>query len=453
MGLFSLDIEKYYEELLGKDQQLKGMFCIQYPIYCIHSSITDVTADPLDNLDKVIVDFFISKSDFTPFQIGSLISTSKTLVELRISKLIQDALLVKNGDDYALSDEGIEVFKNKTQIRQHKQSYDFYLDGLTLLPLPKIFYTYYRSKFISENDTYYYTNARGETKLARPFGPDLVHTPPDKNNISNHIFSVEEIDRAIYNIPTGLVSIDEISYTKLTLQLLVSVSSKGNNLVKELIDGFAIYSLSENISYYDSVKKNVKIFESNLSDKIENLEFKISIPRIREDKKEQRKPMLTSNWPEIDKSKNSQNRCFNFSSEDLAKVVEQIFYINHVVPESIINEDSSVEISINKKMLLDSPNRQKLINDLIRERDYKFGNVDNNIFLLFLYFNTADAFVRNVLEFKQSLNKFNGKEINLHWVSELHPEYTNNYRNLLIVAGEYELLEKLDIEKYMLEFK
>ena len=88
MSHFSIDIEKYYEELLAMGRQLKGIFCLQYPILCIHSEISDSTPDPLDNLDKVIVDFLKVKPDFSSFQIGSIIGTSKTLIELRIEKLI-----------------------------------------------------------------------------------------------------------------------------------------------------------------------------------------------------------------------------------------------------------------------------------------------------------------------------------------------------------------------------
>ena len=34
----------------------------------------------------------------------------------------------------------------------------------------------------------------------------------------------------------------------------------------------------ENISYYETLRKNVKIFEKTIQGKIENLEFKINIP-------------------------------------------------------------------------------------------------------------------------------------------------------------------------------
>ena len=322
--------------------------------------------------------------------------------------------------------------------------------------MPKAFYTYYVSKFISEYDTYRYTNNRGETKFIRPFGPDIVHTPLNKPDIIANIFEIENSDRELFYIPKGLEEIYDISFTKLSLQLLVSVSSSDNGILKELVDGFAIFSLADNTSYYDTVRKNVKLFEENIKEQIKNLEFKITIPRARYDLSEQPKPVLSSNWQEIDKYQNSQNKCFSFSSEDLLKVVDQIFRINPVVEESIINEDNQIKISINKKMLLDSTDRQKIINSLIRQRDYKIFNRDkeleNNVFLLYLYYNTSDEFVEKVVGFKKILNKYGSGNISLSWINEIHPEFIKDYRELLIASGEYDLLERLDMEKFMIKF-
>jgi hypothetical protein len=123
-----------------------------------------------------------------------------------------------------------------------------------------------------------------------------------------------------------------------------------------------------------------------------------------------------------------------------------------VVEESLINTDNQVIISIDRKMLLESPNRQKIINDLIRKRDYKFGYSDNNVFLMYIYYNTSDVFVERVVNFKNIIkkNKLNN-QISILWLNEFHSEYKKDYRQLLIASGDYELLEKLDIEKYMIK--
>jgi hypothetical protein len=455
MGYFSIDIERFYNELIGQGQQLKGVFCIQYPIYCIHANIIDVTPDPLDNLDRAIVDFLIVKPNFTPLQIASLMGTSKGLIEQRISKLLSDDLIIEEDNNCLLSSLGVMVFKEKKQERQHKQSYDFYLDGLTLKPLPKIFYGYYSSRFISEHDSYYRTIDKGhrigERQLERPFGPDIVHTPPEKNVVIENIFKIEEIERTSFSIPLGLSEINDISFTKLTLQILVSVSSDNNVLTKQVIDGFAIYSLSDNISYYEALRRNILSFENNIKDKIDNLEFKINIPYFRADRNEQPKPIIATNWQEIDKYKTSQNKCFSFSSEDLIRVIGEIFMINPVIEESIINKDNEIVIDIDKKMLLNSPDRNKLINNMIRQRDYKLGKVDHNVFLLYIYFVSSDIFVNEVVHFKKILINIKPSEVNNDWMKNNQPFFKENLRQLLIASGEYKILEKLDIEKYMIK--
>jgi hypothetical protein len=451
MGLFSLDIERYYNEMSEKGHKVRGFFCVQYPIYCIHASITDSTPDPLDNIDQAIAEFFKIKSDFTHTQIASILGTSKILIEMRVNAMTRDKLLESDTEGYSLTSEGQLVFDQKIKTREHKRSFDFYVDGISFRPLPKIFYSFYRSKLISENDSHYYTNAKGETKIARPFGPDIVHTPPDKQIITAKLTTIPVEEREAYSIPNGLESIEDLSFTKLTLQLLVGACSTGEVLLKEVIDGFAFYSLAEGLSYYEAIKRNIRIFENGLKEKLENLEFKIHIPKQWDSSSEQPKPQLISNWPEIDRYKNSQNRCFSFSSEDLNKVVDQLFHVN-VSPESITNSDNNIEISIDKKALFESSDRQKLVTSLIRKRDYKFGNTDNNVYLLYLYFNTNDPFVQGVIEFKKIINSLGEANVRVtsKLISEKYPEYASNYRELLIASGEYEILENIDITKYMI---
>lgn len=452
MSNFSIGIEKYYEELSAMDRQLKGVFCIQYPVYCIHSEISDSTPDPLDNLDKVIVDFYKVKADFTSFQIGSIIGTSKALVQLRLDKLVSDKLLRKEDDQYFLTEEGVSVFETKTQLRLHKQSYDFYIDGITLKPLPKVFYSYYKSKLISEHQSFYKTNTRtGERYLVKPFAPDMVHTPPEKNQISDLIFVIDNEQRESFGIPNGLQSIDEISFTKMSFQILVSVSKTKESLVKELIDGHAIYSLAEEHTYYEILRKNVTIFEPLLKERIQNLEFKLTIPFQKKDSSEKPIPILTTNLPEIDRYKESANKCFNFSSEDLLKFLESMYGLKHIDQDCLIYEDDSVEINIRKKTLEESPNRQKLVSDLIRKRDYRIFNnsLERNVFLFYLYYSTDDVIIKELIEFIELIKQYH--KFSFADFLKTNSEYSEKIRPYLILAGEYDLLEKYDIEKHMLK--
>lgn len=454
MNNFSIDIEKYYHELLSLGRQAKGIFCIQYPIYCIHSEISDSTADPLDNLDKVIVDFFKFKPDFSSFQIASIMGTSKNLIEVRLDKLLNDGLLIKEGKKYSLTEEGISVFDTKTKLRFHKQSYDFYIDGITLQPLPKVFYRYYRSKLISEHYSFYRTNPKtSERYEVKPFAPDIVHTPPEKNQISDLIFAVDTEKRDDFAIPNGLQSIDEISFTKMSFQILVSVSKSNNGLEKELIDGHSVYSLGQEMTYYETLKKNVIIFETALKGHIQNLEFKLTIPFQKRDSTDEPRPILTTNLPEIDRYKESVNKCFNFSIEDLLKFLESVFGLKHIDKESLIYEDDTVEINIRKKTLEENPNRQKLISNLIRRRDYRIftNSLERNVFLFYLYYTTDDPIIKELMEFVELIKDY--KKFSFADFLKNHSVYKEKIRHFLLLSGEYELLEKYDIEKHMLNVK
>jgi hypothetical protein len=453
MGVFSIDIEKFYQEIKEKNGQLKGFFCIQYPIYCIHANIKDVSPDALDDIDQVICDFLFTKPDFKPMQIASLIGTTKTFVELRLEVLVKEKLLKKDGKAYVPTDTGMTVFQERKKKREHDRSFDFFLDGITLKPLPAIFYTFYRSKLISEHDSYYHTNARGETRIFKPFKPDIVHTPPDMAKIIEGIFEIPSDQRDDFGVPIGLVSIDETAFTRQTFHLLISVTAYGDKFVKEVIDGSASYSLYEGVSYYDALKRHIRIFEPVLKARIKNLVFKITVPAVRDDREHQFKPFFSSNWGEIDRYKESEDCCFSFSSEDLLKMIDEVFMIKDVLPESIVNTEKSIEISLNKEMLINSPDRNKLIENLIRERDYHLMNkTDGGVFLVYLYYSTADDFVERVLRFKNIIRLFRGtKNFRLNDFTNTYPEFTNDVRELLTAAGEPEILEKIDIEQFMIK--
>lgn len=448
MGIFSINYEKLYDDLILKDEQILGMFCIQYPIYCIHSIILDSTQDPLDSLDKVIVDFLAAKPNYSQQQLAALLGASKSLIEFRINKLIFDGHLVENANKYYLSEIGVDVFINKTLIRQHKKSYDFYVDGITLKPLPKIFYTFYSSKYINESDSYIHTNSLGNSRLVKPFGPDIVHTPLSKSSVIEEIKSIDLQNREDMHIPYGLAEIEDLSFSKLTLPSIVNVTKKDDRLKKELLDGFPIYSLADGNSYYDATRRNIISFENNIKDKIKNLQFKIIIPKQKEEGNF--KPILTSNWQEIDRHKDCEDKCFSFSSEDLDKVIEKTFEIKNAHSENIVNRESEISIDINKEMLLNAPDRKRLISNIIRMRDYRPGNPDNNVLILYIYYKTTDEFVKKVVTLKKILSEITISGMDIDSFTSIYPEYKGTLRNYMIAAGEYEALEKLDIKQHML---
>ncbi len=453
MGLFSIDIEKYYNEQAADGKNLLGLFVIQYPIYCIHANILDSTPNPLDNLDRVIADFLNTKEDMTSLQISSLLGTSNALIKQRIGLLIDDNLLEHSEKGLKLTSDGTKVFKEKKSKRQHMRSFDFYIDGISLEPLPEVFYGYYKYKFISEHDSSLKTR-NGKEIIERPFGPDLIHTPPEKSTIINNIFNIQTEDRLKYEIPPGLQAIEDLTYTKMSLHLMVSVLKGKESIHKVLIDPYAIYSISTHLSYSETLTQNAQLFNPVLESKIKNLEFKLHTrPRKDSDEKEPT-PILKTNWPEIDKYKGSEQKCFNFAKDDIIKAIKGMYGMKTLDANSIVNTETNLEVNINKKILLDSGNKGKLISDLIRKRDYKFGNIDNNVFLMFVHYKTDDPYVLELIKFKELVQMARNSEgINVEWVSIKMLNFSVSFRELCISSGELDLLEKIDIANHMLLFK
>ena len=146
MATLRLDYEKLFEAFKKRKRKIIGVFTLQYPVYCIHATIEDVTVDPLDHFDQLLVQIIASKGDVSAFVLSSLLGVSKSVVKERIRMLVYEDLLVQNTDSYSLTEKAVSVFINKTAERVHIRSYDFYVDGLTLIPLKKVFYKNYKSK-------------------------------------------------------------------------------------------------------------------------------------------------------------------------------------------------------------------------------------------------------------------------------------------------------------------
>lgn len=454
MGLFSIDIEKYYNEQASIGNNLLGLFSLQYPIYCIHANILDRTSDPLDSLDKVIVDFIHTKNDISVLQISYLLGTSKAIINQRIGILIDDNLLERTAEGLKLTAKGLDVFKERTITRQHKRSIDFYIDGLTLEPLPDVFYGHYRFKYISEYDSYFRTRPDGKEIIEKPFGPDLIHSAPDKNVIINKIMNIANDTRIKFKIPVGLESIEDLTYTKMSIYLMVSVTKNGESICKTLIDPHAFYIISSPLSYSETLELNAKVFLPQLENKINNLVFKLFTPTKRNIENKDPQPVLKSNWAEIDKYNDSKNECFNFVKDDVVKALENMYGIKSIDEQSIINAPNRLEINIDKRTLVESSNKGKLINDLIRKRDYKFGNPENNVFLMFIYYNTNDPYVLEVIRFKNMVQTARNNEgVNANWVKTKIPDLKLSFRELCVSSGELDLLEKIDISNHMTSFK
>jgi hypothetical protein len=178
------------------------------------------------------------------------------------------------------------------------------------------------------------------------------------------------------------------------------------------------------------------------------------VPFQKKDSNEKPIPFLTTNWPEIDRYKDSNTKCYNFSSEDLIKFLQSDppfgFGITEIEMESIINDEDNIVINIRENHLLKSSNRQKLLSDLIRKRDYKIFNnsLERNVFLFLIFYSTDDLVVKELIDFIELIKEY--QRFPFSRFIESHPKYTEKIKPFLLLAGELELLEKFDIENHMI---
>lgn len=450
MGIFAIDIDRLHLEYLSAGKELKGLFCLQYPVYCIHTTIEDSSVDSLDSFDQLIIDLIIANPSLNAMQIASIIGCSKKLIQLRLTSLSTDGLIICSNDEISITENGIKVFQEKELQRIHIRSYDFLLDGITLNPLPEIFYSFYRSKLISENDCNYITKKDGTTYTVKPFGPDIVHSPPEKDRIIEKIFSLTIEERESYAIPPGLLKIKEVSFSRLSFPVLIAALHDNEKVYREPVDGFISYSLKDNTPFLEAIVNRILPFVINFDRKIANLSFKLSLIPSKNNPQEYF-PKISSNWSDIDRYPDNQNVIFSFSSEDLVLALKSVYDINMLSDTDIINTDFNVGLSISKEVLLQCNKKQKLVSDLIRGRNYEFCNINDNVFLIFYTFISNDPFVNEVIRLRQLIKENFHADKFLSIIKEFIPEQGYSLRELLNAAGEFDILEKLDIAEFMID--
>lgn len=453
MATLRLDYEKLFEAFEKQNRRIIGVFTLQYPVYCIHATIEDVTVDPLDHFDRLLVHIIASKKNVSTFVLSSLLGVSKSVIEGRIQMLVYEDLLVQNSESYILTEKAVAVYINKTTERVHIRSYDFYVDGLTLKPLKKVFYKNYKSKLVSENDNYFRTTKKEERIIERSMKPDMVHCPIDVEKVVSNIKGITANDRDDFGIPLGFRNINELSHTKMTFQVLVVASTDGQEIYKEMIDGFAAESYLENSEFYDDIKKHIEDFEKNVNNKIQNLIFQFKEPEFKKDHTKSYDEMLISNWPEIDNFKNYSNQIFSENFNQVKDIVKKKIGVEIEFPEDFLKNKKAIEIMVDSKMLKNSNDRSLLVSNLMRGRDYIFDirYTNFNVQLLYLYYSAADPIIEKILDLNFIINSIGANRIDKNILLQQVDNCSATLKQLLLLGGNYEILEKFDIAQHMTE--
>ena len=451
MATLRLDYEKLFEAFEKQNRRIIGVFTLQYPVYCIHSTVEDVTVDPLDHFDQLLVQVIASKNNVSTFVLSSLLGVSKSVVEGRIRMLVYEDFLVENSGSYILTEKAIAVYVNKITERVHIRSYDFYVDGLTLKPLKKVFYKNYKSKLVSENENYFRITKKQERIIERSMKPDMVHCPINVEKVVSNIKEISVNERDAYGIPAGFRSINELSHTKMTFQVLVVATTDGQKIYKEMIDGFAAESYLENSDFYSDMKKHISEFEENVNNKIQNLIFQFKEAQFRKDHTKIFDEMLISNWPEIDNFNHYSNQIFSDNFSQVKNIVKKKVGVEIEFPEDFLENNKAIEIKVDVKMLKNSNDRSFLVSNLMRGRDYIFDirYTNFNVQLLYFYFSAADQIVEKILDLNFFINSIGANRIDKNVLLQQVDNCSATLKQLLLLGGNYEILEKFDIAQHM----
>lgn len=438
MAIFNLDIERFIlaQKELGKE--LRGIACIQYPIYCLHTDIEDVSPDPLDSLDSSIALIY---NNVTTDQeaISSFLSVPTSGVKARIRHFEKNDYL--NENKTKLSQYGYNSLITCEEKKVKRKSHDFYIDGVSFNPMSHVFYSRkYKQVTVDEMEFTFYTDNVGNVRSYNAFSPSIVHTPFDEEKTLKSILNTTEEQRKALQIPVGLQSIEKINFVKMTFPILIGLFEKDGKALKEIFDGFN--SLGES-NHLETIKKSI------LS-RVENIELRLNIKRDSQSN-EFYNFDFSSNWNEIDVI-NEEYKLFWMSKEDLKSAFEHHYSMKDIPIDCVINSENEIGINVSKFVLIKSVNKRDIINNLRRGRDYQMTNrfLRTGVWVTFFSFHIADNYCCELLELLEFIDSAKSMSLEIEQYIQKFEKY-DEYREMLVFAEEYELLEKIDMKLNMIQ--
>jgi hypothetical protein len=427
---FNLNIEQFNIALKGNGLgELRSIAFLQYPIYCMHFKIIDSTPEPMDKLDKVILNLLRTESLLAE-DISTLLGLSKNLVEKRIL-ILKDENLISLGTVNRLTGEGIEFLNNGTDEKRRKiRNIDIYLDGVKMVPMPKEFQRFHSNDLISEEKYSYRTRKNGETTMEKYFAPDIVHTAFIPEEIKNKIIDIPVENRTEYDIPEGLESIETISFTRLTFPVVISLSDSGENIYKTIANGYK----------HDGSPENISIISKELTGKISNFNILLnSDPYVK----------FKNNWAELDKSDFGKNRLFSISREDFKIALEKKYRIRELNSKDVKCTSSELQLYVSKEIIKNSLRKRKLAGNLLRKRDYIHSkNINNGVWLVFVSFVSTDNYTKELCAILDKYKNSSSKAFK-KFLTELPQDYSGFTREYLRDLELQEIQEEIDMESFL----
>lgn len=436
MANFRLDLGLLIKEEALKNNLLKSIVSIQYPIYSLHCEILDTTPPILYGLDKALIESSLSLTEFDDITIANLLSLPVSVINKRNEYLVENHYMNQNGD---VTNLGLAYILNVEKEIEHPKSIDILIDGFTLKPLPKNFYDRkYKESYIFENDFIHYTNNKGETISIRPYSPDLTHQPIKKDLVSSNIVSIHPKDRNDFYIPTGITNVSSFTYTLGTFPIFIGMFENGGKIFRKLINGFEA----------DGNNKLLDFFLPNISGRIQNIELRLN---DRKGKNDHSTLKFETNWKEIDNIKEGEKQLFFFSKEDLKNYFSSLYNIENLEVDNISYNPNSIGLIITREILEQSENKTKILENVKRGGDYTLNSYKTTGVWAILYgFSAGDEYIKNAVELFSFIEEAEEKELPRDKVLSKVKTYTH-YRQILVALRKYKMLEEIDIINHMFQ--
>lgn len=428
MGVYQLNIELYRKKLERNGQKLLAIAIIHYPVYQVYADTIEEKPEHHKAIDALIREYYDS------FTEGSLNELSALLgIPFKVLKSLEKQLHI-DPDNHAQREEEI------LPIEEIEMTRNFLVDGHSFKPLLKYFYLEGRDHLIKPD------NAIIKEKLTyyRPpsaFRPDIIHSPPS-DLIGDKILSIDQKERSDYNIPEGLQNIKDVRQEKYIypLGVVLSVTEEGE-VKRDIID---IGSRVPN----QSTRKAITPFIQVLAERIKGLIVSTPI-----DINDKYPPRFQNNWSKLHLQSDVPNkRAFQFFQTSLSNIINEHYELSMNNPDHLQFSDTKLCVRINKETFLSCNKRAKVVQNLLRGRDYIRQRSNSKVWIVMVDFEPLDVFMTDALALAQFIQN---KKIETRYLKELINECRSQVhytRELLLALQEWQWLEKLDEWLFMDSF-
>ena len=422
MKWFNLKIKEYINSLLDEQGiSLRSIAAIKYPIYFVESTIKKYAADDEHSLDhkilKIVDHFKVTDINTVNLVLGVM----ERVISWRIDILVDIGYLIVSNNKIELTEEGSELLKKEDSRIIITTTENFYIDGITLKPLPLEFYEVHRKygsvhTFINHSDS--------------DFEPNHFHTPPD-DRIGKNIIDIPVNERSSYSIPEGLIEVIDIHDPLRMIHPLGLVFSSNDQGVisKKFVDCCDSFA---NDTFLSEENKN-------LGNRINDLFIKTGMNRKR--------MVFTTNWDTEEKYES--NVVSNLKKEKIGEMISKKIEIDLYDFDDLEISADKIEWKIDKKYFSsDNRNRKKLFNYLLDGYVWILQHPSTGVWLVLIDFIPNDQYVKDLLKLSNII------ENDKYDFDELINNFGMIYlRELLISIEKYFILEDLETFYYLSDFE